>query len=302
RSQTPNPRAPGSPSPPASRGSRRHSPPPPRRQPPPVAPGPDPPGGESRSAPPHRPMKTWGRLGVLVAAPLAAFGDFLFRGRTILPGDDYVYYLPLHILVARAWRAGHLPVWDRFAFSGYPLLAIGQAGIFYPPNLAFLVLSPWTANNVIIVVNLVVAGVGAFLFARRLTDDEGAALVGGLAFALCGFMFGHVAHQSISATVSRLPWSLYSFELLQERFSAPRCALGGGAVAFSIIGGHGQMFVFTVLVVGLYAGGLAALDWRRGVRPLLVAAAIVATGTALGAVQLLPTLAVLHATDRSTGI
>jgi hypothetical protein len=246
--------------------------------------------------------RLWGRLGLVATAHVAVFGDFLVRGRILLTNtDDYVYYLPVHILAARAWRAGHLPAWDPYAFGGYPLMATGQAGVFYPPNLVFLVLSPVVANNLITILNFVVAGIGAFLLARRLTDDDNAALVGGLAFSLSGFMFGHVAHQSISATISWLPWALYAFELLRERMTPLRLLLGGGAVALSLFGGHGQMFFFVVLVVGLYALVLTVPDWRanRG-RPVLVAGAMVGVGVGLAAIQLLPTLAILHATDRST--
>jgi len=41
-----------------------------------------------------------------------------------------------------------------------PLLASGQAGTLYPPNLLFLVLTPTLANNLTIVVTFVIAGLG----------------------------------------------------------------------------------------------------------------------------------------------
>ncbi|HVW32624.1 MAG TPA: hypothetical protein VHL53_08810, partial [Acidimicrobiia bacterium] len=242
-------------------------------------------------------------ISVLVAVPGLVFADFLARGRAILPGDGFIYYLPLHLLAAKAWRAGHLPVWNAFAFAGSPLLAVGQAGAFYPPNVLFALLPMIAANNLVVVANFVVAGIGAFLLARRLTGDDDAALVGGLAFSLSGFMFGHVAHQGIDATVSWLPWTIYAFELLRERVTPRRIGLGGGVVALSVLAGHSQMFVFGILVVGLYAGFLMAFDWRaQRTRPLLPVVLMVVVGMGLAAVQLLPTLSILPVTARGSSL
>lgn len=245
--------------------------------------------------------RVWRRPAVLAAVPLLVFGDFLLQGRAILPGDGFIYYLPLHGLAALAWRAGHVPTWNPFSFAGAPLLAVGQAGVFYPPNLAFGVFSLATANNLVTLLNFAVAGTGAFLLARRLTGDDDAALVAGLAFSLSGFMFGHVAHQSMTATVSWLPWAFYAFELLRDAITPRRLLLGGGALALSAVAGHTQMFVFAVAVLGLYAGFVTLLDWRTSrTRPLGPLAAMVGVGLGLAAVQLLPTLAVLDASARGS--
>ncbi|HZQ78228.1 MAG TPA: YfhO family protein [Acidimicrobiia bacterium] len=247
-------------------------------------------------------MARW-RLGAVIAAPVLAFADFVVRGRPILPGDGFIYYLPLHVLAARSWRAGHLPVWNPFSFAGSPLLGVGQAGVFYPANAAFALLSVTAANDLVVVVNFVVAGAGAFLLARRLTGDADAAVVGGLVFGLSGFLFGHVAHQSMNATVSWLPWLFYAYELLRDRLTAPRLALGGAAVGLSLVAGHSQMFLFDVGLLVLYAVFVTALDWSAGrTAPLLPAAAMIGVGAGLAAVQLLPTLAILHATRRGSAL
>jgi hypothetical protein len=59
----------------------------------------------------------------------------LLTGRSLAVGDGYVLNLPLHVLATRALQAGHLPFWNFFSFSGSPLLALGEAGIFYPPDV-----------------------------------------------------------------------------------------------------------------------------------------------------------------------
>src|SRR5439155_13976394 len=175
------------------------------------------------------------RLLAVLTTPLCVIGVRLNTGRLLAVGDGINYYLPLHILAARAWRAGHVPAWNPYAFSGMPLLATNQVAVFYPPNLTFLFLSPALANNLIVLFDFALAGAGAFLLARRLTGDDAGATVAGLAFALSGFMAGHVVHQSVLATVSWLPWALFGVELLRERVTALRLAGTGLAIGLSLL-------------------------------------------------------------------
>src|SRR5439155_15522295 len=133
-------------------------------------------------------------LWIRVAARVARFANALAGRRLLADGDAYDHYRPLHLVAAGAVKAGHRPVWNPWAFSGYPLLATGQVAAFYPPNCIFLGVGPVLANNLIVVFDFVVVAAGATLLARRLTGDPAAAVVGGLAFGLCGFFFSHMQH------------------------------------------------------------------------------------------------------------
>jgi hypothetical protein len=230
---------------------------------------------------------------VPVVGPVLVFATGLLGRRLIAPGDAYNELLPQRLLAARVVHHGQLPVWHPYAFSGYPLLATNQVGAFYPPNWLFLLLPPVLANNATVVVTFSVAGVGAFLFARRLCGDDAGAVVAGVAFGLSPFLFAHLTHPSLIASVAWLPWALYGFELVRERVTPARVALAAGAVAMVLLAGHGQMFVFVVLVVLLYALALVSA------RALLRAVLLVAVGIALAAVQLMPTAAIVPETDRS---
>ena len=230
---------------------------------------------------------------VSVVGPLVVFATGLLGRRIIAPGDAYNELLPQHMLAARVVRDGNLPVWHPYAFSGYPLLATNQVAIFYPPNWLFLVLPPVLANNAIVVSSFAVAGLGAFLLARRLCDDDAGAAVAGVAFGLSPFLFAHLTHQSLVASIAWLPWVLYGFELLRERVTPRRVLLASGALALTLLAGHGQMFALVVLIVGVYAVALTSL------RALAVAFLLVAIGTALASVQLVPTTSIVPDTDRS---
>lgn len=235
-----------------------------------------------------------------VLAPLAVFADALAGRRLLAPGDGYSHFLPMHVLVARIWRSGQVPGWNPFTFSGSPLLALSQAGVFYPPNLVFLFLPPVLANNVTVVVSFMIAGAGAYALTLLLTGDRAGAAVAGLVFGLSGFMFGHVGHQNMIAGVAWIPWALFGYELLRQRFSTLRLLGASGALALILIAGHPQMFFMALLVLGMYATVLLAIERRstRG-RPLGILVVIVTASLGLAAVQLLPTALILHATDRA---
>jgi hypothetical protein len=226
------------------------------------------------------------------------FADAIAGRRLAAPADGFSFYLPLHVIVGRMWRDGVLPVWDPWTFAGSPLLSLHQAGVLYPPNWLHVVLPPVTAENLVVASAFVVAAVGAWLLARRLTDDPVAATAAGLAFGLSGFLFAHVGHGSIIATAAWLPWGLWGLDLVIERLTPARLAAGAGAVALGVFAGHSQMWLFSVLVLGGW--GFARTVADRRLRPVLLAAAVIAAGTALGAVQLLPVLATLGESDRQT--
>src|SRR6266851_5239136 len=137
----------------------------------------------------------------VVLAPLLLFGNGVLGRVAYAPGDGTGLFMPWFIVSARAWASGHLPTWDPWAQGGMPHLGSAQAAALYPPNLLFLVAPPIVANNLGIVATFLLAGIGAWLLARLLCEDEVAAAVGGLGFALSAFMFAHIGHQSVIAAV-----------------------------------------------------------------------------------------------------
>ena len=241
----------------------------------------------------------WRSPWAVVLAPFVVFIRGLAGPSLYAPGDGAQLFIPWFVVSARSWLSGHLPTWNPWAQAGMPLLGSSQAGTLYPPNLLFLVLAPTLANNLSIVATFVVAGLGAWLLARRLTGDGVAAAVGGLGFGLCSFLFAHIGHQSMIAGAAWLPWMLYGYELLQERLTPWRLLVPAGAVALAAFSGHSQIFFMDLAVLAVYVAATAVLGRPdRPVRSALLALLVVATGLGLSAVQLLPTVLVARASIR----
>lgn len=250
--------------------------------------------------PGRTPGRSWWWVGP-VLAPFVVFFKALVGRQLLAPGDGLSVFLPLHVVAARIWSAGEVPGWNPFAFSGSPLLALSQAAVFYPPNLVFVLLPLVAANNVTVVLSFVVAGSGAYALTRHLCQDAAGAAVAGLAFAFSGFMFGHIGHQNMIASAAWLPWVIFGYELLRARTSPLRILVAGGALAMLALAGHPQILLISLLALGIYSAALTIGEGRSGRgRPIGVLLVVVGAGLALGAIQILPTAAILPFTDRST--
>ena len=105
---------------------------------------------------------------LLIALPAVIFGVPALFGHAVLPGDDLTQNFPLRVLAGREIRAGHLPLFDPYIWSGAPLLAGWNAAAAYPLTWLFAILpgtAAWTLN---MIVTWAVAGLGMFCFLRAL--------------------------------------------------------------------------------------------------------------------------------------
>ena len=83
----------------------------------------------------YRPRRRLALEFVLVCAGVLLPFLPLFFYDTIPFEDDLVnYFWPVMHSVATSLRSGYLPLWTPHIFSGFPLLADPESGVFYPLN------------------------------------------------------------------------------------------------------------------------------------------------------------------------
>jgi hypothetical protein len=204
---------------------------------------------------------------------------------------DVTYQIePWLLHVRRELRAGRLPLWNPYQFSGGPFWANGQSAPLFPLHLLFaalplelgFVLLPW--------LRLVVAGTGVWVLARELGVDERPALVGGVVFALSGMLVSFALFPMGNA-LALVPWVLWTVERLAA--GSGRwwgLALAGGV---QVLGGHPETSMHTALLAVLYlaARGGSRRSWSAFAGGWLAAAG-------LAAVQLLPLALLLRESSR----
>src|ERR1051325_10076290 len=97
----------------------------------------------------------------LAVAPIAYFLPALLQGKVLCPDDGLLQNVPFRVAAAQIIRAGHLPLWNPYIFSGMPLFATAQVGILYPLNWFYLPFSATVATNLMVISTYIVAAVGA---------------------------------------------------------------------------------------------------------------------------------------------
>lgn len=213
-------------------------------------------------------------------------------------GDFTEHFVPFAYFLAESVRSGYFPVWNPYTYGGHPFLADVQAAVFYPPQLAIVLLTlPWNTPGVRaytleleVVLHTALAGFGVYLLVRSLLRDPHAAFIAGVIFAFSGFLTGYPPLQTaVLRTAVWLPYACWGvFEAWEGKAWGWWAA--AAAVALAFFGGHPQTFLFLAYIT---AAWLLVLGWLRQERRLAWiggAASLLAVTLGLTAAQWLPSL------------
>src|SRR5437867_10068919 len=119
-------------------------------------------------------------------APTLAYNpNGYFKNGRQVAHDVYAYFYPNILYALRSLGdGGRGLLWNPLQNCGQPFFANSQTGLFYPPNVLFLLVGPDAALRLIPLVNFIVAGLSTFFLCRELGVGTTAALSGALAFEL----------------------------------------------------------------------------------------------------------------------
>jgi len=221
-------------------------------------------------------------------------------------GDIFRLNYPARALYARALAAGRVPWWTPDAFAGYPILAEGQTGAYYPPNLLFYRWLPLpVALNYSVLLSFWIAGAGLFAYARALGLRRGPAFLGACALMLGGFFPAHLNHMNMVAAAAWLPWLLWAVERATETHRWRAWALAAAFFGLQGLAGHPQVMWLSAgpaaaaALAGPLVGGRGRVRAGRRIGQLAACCGALALGAALGAAQLFPTLQLTAISQRA---
>jgi hypothetical protein len=265
----------------------------------------------------------WLCLGLSAAVTLLVAGPVLFSGRTFVPTDflatnypwggrhatdafvrnrmhqDILEFDAAHAVAAHAsLREGSLLLWNPYILCGVPSVGDPQLGTFYPPRiLLFLCFPPFRGLDLLIVLHLLAAGPAMYLFARTWGLKPPAALTAGLVWMLCGAQMAWLKYSGAGAAAVGLPLMAAALRRGLAGPSALWVAASGALWALLFLGAHPHLSFFgLVWVLVSLAAAVRPLGWAR----IWKAGALFgAVGAGLAAVQLLPFLASLSASQKT---
>lgn len=236
----------------------------------------------------------WMYAGILLLLTLIFMGRALFppAGQALGGLDVRGLFYPWLSTVREAIRAGRLPLWDAYQFSGYPFLSNPQVALFYPPTWLAILLPVNVGIGWHVALHVWLAGVGMLLFTRRWGGASWfAALLAALTFAFSGFMATRIwaGHIGLLATYAWLPWLLLALHWSVERGDVWAGILSGLPLGLAALAGHTTSLIYlglAWLAFALYTA-ITSRRWLLVARQMALAGA---AGIALSAVQLLPLL------------
>jgi hypothetical protein len=198
--------------------------------------------------------------------------------------------------VALSWtqvHSGHLPLWDPFGGLGTPLAFNLQSAPFGLPALVGYLFPLQYAATVGVIVTVVIAGTGAYVFGRLIHLTPMAAAFGATVFELSGAFIGWLGwpHAAVAAWTG---WLLAAGLLIVRGRHRFRSIVALAVVlALAAYCGQPEILIMLVITAGIFLLSVLGFEARRHglsstFRPLgdLVIAAI--TAGALAAPFLLP--------------
>ena len=233
---------------------------------------------------------------VLLSCVAAAAGFIaVWQLSAHLPGgfDVYMHYYPNMEYAARqVLDGGRGLLWNPYQSCGQPFFGISSTGLLYPPYWLFLLLDAQHAHWVVTLINLTIAGVGAFALGRTLGVSRGAALCGAIAFELGNATLDvNTWSPMLGGPYVWLPAALCCCERILR---APSLRMGAAlalVLTFAFLPGFPQIVLFTYQLIALRVAWEFAT--HRVARPratLLCLALGLGLPPLLTAVQLLPGL------------
>ena len=223
----------------------------------------------------------------------------LFDSAASIQWDAADYHYTAQKYFSDELRAGHLPFWTPYLFSGMPFLADPQVGAWYPLNWPFFLIGitpraiEWETA-----LHCFIAAFGAFLFARDLFRSRWAGVFCGAFYALSGFFAGHSSHTGIFQTAAVFPWLLWAgLRAVHSLRWLPAAAIVAGSM---VLIGHFQTALYALCAFALLVA-VDSVKERRPVRNVAFVLGTVAVGCeVLPAAMTLPGLEFTSQTERST--
>jgi hypothetical protein len=241
------------------------------------------------------------RTGTVAVAALLVVGALLFRrvlfgGQVFFSRDIAPFFYPMKAYLAEAVRGGRLPLWNPWVLNGEPFFATLQPGAFYPGSLLLYVFPFSYAFGLLLALHYPLAGVGLYLLLRRWGHGRAAALLGGLAFMLGGYLVSIGNFYNNIQSVAWIPWIWLAWDRYVASATPGRFVAFVLATACGFLGGEPQM-----LAMGLGVLVIHELFVRRR-DPARLGSARQLGWLAVVAVQLLPFLELLHHSIRNTDL
>lgn len=161
-------------------------------------------------------------ISIVLIIPLFIFFFRFFYPRTqliITPdlgrSDILELSFPQKYFLWESLHKNELPIWNRYLGNGFPMLAEGQTGTFFLPNLVlFKILPAVPAYTIGILGALYSLGLGMFFLLTTFEISIPLSIFGAISIMFSGLTIPHFTHITLLQSFSLLPWMLWASKRL----------------------------------------------------------------------------------------
>lgn len=246
-------------------------------------------------------QRTFGsrRTGGLIAVSLVTLVILLALWRLLffdaaIQHDVRTQLYPWTLFISDTLNDGQLPLWNPYAFLGYPIHVDMQARAWFPTVwlLSLTIGYSFKVLQLEVVGTFVFAGIAAFWCGRVFGLSRRAAFVTAVSFALSGAFVGNAQHLPWLVSLCLLPVNLALWRRAQSSGALLDHALLGASIGLVFLGGYPGFFIVSSTMIGCMTIAFNLRD-KTGIAALAGRLSTIAgTAAASSAVLLLPVLAI----------
>jgi len=186
--------------------------------------------------------------------PLIFFRDTLRLNNIIFGSEDSIrYYISVRTLIIDSLKNFELPLWNKYIFNGFPLLASPDIYTLYPPALFLDLIFPVPLSyNMLVLLQYSLSGLFMYLFLRELKLNRIACFAGGIIFMFSGNM---ISHRSLSVYLNVFTWApliLYFLEKFRKNKKIVYVLAATIFYSISFFGGAQQLFFYMSFMIFAY--------------------------------------------------
>ncbi|MFQ5963076.1 MAG: YfhO family protein [Candidatus Scalinduaceae bacterium] len=233
---------------------------------------------------------------ILFLLQLMLLWRMIFLNQFPLDWDLMGQIYPWRVISAKMIKDGIIPLWNPYILSGTPLLADMLSGVFYPLNLLFLILTPFTAMKLNYFIHYFLMGIFTYFFCISIKMDRFGGLIAATIFPFSLYVFSRETLATNTTVLASITWLPLLFMLVERLLAKNRLTISmllGVVLALQFLAGHPQIAYYSTLSLILYLVFRCyseKREWRKILKSCFLLAFALFLGVFLSAVQILPTI------------
>ncbi len=197
-------------------------------------------------------------MAFLVLLPPLFFWRETLGWLTLAEADVIFWFFPAYKLAVEQVGAGLLPLWNANLYSGTALFAQWEVGLLDPLNWIYLLGVNARTLTVVAEAGFATALLATYSYVRSLGLRRRAAVLAAVIYAFSGFVIARTIYPGLFHATAITPFVLWSVERIYQKSQWQKgrwrdVAVGALFVAWQIMTGHPQPFVYSSLLAGFYA-------------------------------------------------